>query len=48
MGLFILTEAEIARAGIEVLPVQKAPFTLHREFPATIRANETNWRKSRR
>ncbi|HNL87485.1 MAG: efflux RND transporter periplasmic adaptor subunit [Nitrospira sp.] len=39
-GIVHLTEAEIARAGIEVLPVQKAPFTLHREFPATIHANE--------
>lgn len=35
-----LTAAESARAGIHVATVQKEPFVLHREFPATIHANE--------
>jgi cobalt-zinc-cadmium efflux system membrane fusion protein len=35
-----LTPAEIARAGIQVQTVKKAPFVLHREFPATVHANE--------
>lgn len=39
-GVVHLTEAEVVRAGIEVVPVKKEPFTLHREFPATIHANE--------
>ncbi len=39
-GVVHLTEAEVVRAGIEVVPVKKESFTLHREFPATIHANE--------
>jgi len=39
-GLVQLTPAETARAGIHVVTVAKEPFVLHREFPATIRANE--------
>lgn len=39
-GIVHLAAHEIARAGIEVLPVKKEPFTIHREFPATVQANE--------
>lgn len=39
-GVVHLSEAEVARSGIEVVTVRKAPFTLHREFPATVHANE--------
>lgn len=39
-GVVHLTEAEVARAGIEVMTVKKEPFILRREFPATIHANE--------
>ncbi len=41
-GVVHLTEAEVVRAGIEVVPVKKESFTLHREFPATIHANEND------
>ena len=39
-GVVQLTAAETARAGIHVVTVNKEPFVLHREFPATIHANE--------
>ena len=39
-GMVQLTDPEIARAGIEVMTVKKEPFTFHREFPATVQANE--------
>ncbi|MCC6967914.1 MAG: efflux RND transporter periplasmic adaptor subunit [Nitrospira sp.] len=39
-GTVQLTASEIARAGIQVLKVTKEPFVLHREFPATVQANE--------
>lgn len=39
-GLVQLTDAEIVRAGIEVMTVKKEPFTFHRQFPATVQANE--------
>ncbi|MCS6319218.1 MAG: efflux RND transporter periplasmic adaptor subunit [Nitrospira sp.] len=39
-GVVQLTDPEIARAGIEVITVKKEPFTYHREFPATVQANE--------
>jgi cobalt-zinc-cadmium efflux system membrane fusion protein len=39
-GVVQLTEAEVTRAGIEVMTVKKEPFILHREFPATVHANE--------
>jgi cobalt-zinc-cadmium efflux system membrane fusion protein len=39
-GMVQLTAPEIARAGIQVLTVKKEPFVLHREFPATVHANE--------
>ncbi len=39
-GTVHLTGAEISRAGIEVMTVTKTPFVLHREFPATVHANE--------
>ncbi len=39
-GMVQLTASEIARAGIEVMTVKKEPFILHREFPATVHANE--------
>lgn len=39
-GTVRLTADEIVRAGIEVMTVRKEPFTVHREFPATIHANE--------
>ena len=39
-GVVQLTEAEVTRAGIEVMRVKKEPFILHREFPATVHANE--------
>ena len=39
-GIVQLTAHETARAGIEVLSVRREPFTVHREFPATVQANE--------
>jgi cobalt-zinc-cadmium efflux system membrane fusion protein len=39
-GFIQLTVEEIARAGVEVTPVTKGPFSVHREFPATVQANE--------
>lgn len=39
-GIVHLTAQEIVRAGIEVSPVKREPFTIHREFPATVQANE--------
>ena len=39
-GIVHLTEAEIARGGIEVLPVQKAPFTCIANFGHHSYANE--------
>ena len=39
-GMVQLTDPEIVRAGIEVITVKKEPFTFHREFPATVQANE--------
>lgn len=39
-GIVHLTSQEIARAGIVVLRVKKEPFTIHREFPATIHSNK--------
>ena len=39
-GMMQLTDLEIARAGIEVMAVQKEPFTFHREFHATVQPNE--------
>lgn len=39
-GVVHLTPQEIVRAGLEVLPVKKEPFTVQREFPATVQANE--------
>ncbi len=39
-GIVHLAAHEIARAGIEVRAVKKEPFPIHREFPATVQANE--------
>ena len=39
-GIVQLTAAEIGRAGIQVQRAAKEPFVLHREFPATVQANE--------
>ncbi|MCC8985203.1 MAG: hypothetical protein LM513_01315, partial [Nitrospira sp.] len=39
-GIVQLTAAEIGRAGIQVQTVKQEPFVLHREFPATVHANE--------
>ena len=39
-GMVQLTDPEIARAGIEVMMVQKEPFTFHRKFPALVSATE--------
>ncbi|KXK00356.1 MAG: putative cation efflux system protein CzcB [Nitrospira sp. OLB3] len=38
-GIVRLTQQEMARAGIDVLRVKAEPFTVHREFPATVQAN---------
>jgi cobalt-zinc-cadmium efflux system membrane fusion protein len=35
-----LTTDEVKRAGIDVATVRKAPFTIRREFPASVQANE--------
>lgn len=39
-GFVHLAAHEIARAGIEVQAVKNEPFPIHREFPATVQANE--------
>jgi cobalt-zinc-cadmium efflux system membrane fusion protein len=39
-GWLRLTPAEIARAGIETVAVARGPFQVHRQFPATVQANE--------
>lgn len=39
-GVVELTASEMARAGIQILTVKKEPFVPHREFPATVHANE--------
>lgn len=39
-GWLQLTPAEIARAGIETISIAPRPFQVHRQFPATIQANE--------
>lgn len=39
-GILRLTQDELSRAGIEVTPVARGQVRLHREFPATVQANE--------
>jgi cobalt-zinc-cadmium efflux system membrane fusion protein len=39
-GIVRLTPAAVAGAGIEVVPVTRSPFRLHRDFPATVQPNE--------
>ena len=39
-GWLELTPGEMARAGIETISVSRGPFQVHRQFPATVQANE--------
>jgi cobalt-zinc-cadmium efflux system membrane fusion protein len=39
-GWLHFTPAEIARAGIETVAVSRGSFQVHRQFPATVQANE--------